>query len=170
MFNFSIRRSQGCRLKINDEGNDDFSRLLQSFFQPIEIFPTETQIEFATRTVRYCDIISPINRSCPISLENFTDSDIVSVIRFCGHIFNSSELNTWFRTNCRCPVCRYDIRNYTASSRRSQSSSESNDERNVETEIPVTMSTQPTDISNNYTNNTYYREELLDLLNNSLYR
>jgi hypothetical protein len=40
------------------------------------------------------------------------------VIRFCGHIFNTEQLNTWFRSNCRCPVCRYDIRRYntTASS------------------------------------------------------
>ena len=37
---------------------------------------------------------------------------MVSVIRQCNHIFKTEELNTWFRSNCRCPVCRYDIRNY----------------------------------------------------------
>ena len=37
---------------------------------------------------------------------------MVSVIRYCGHIFNTDQLNTWFRSNCICPVCRYDIRRY----------------------------------------------------------
>jgi hypothetical protein len=100
------------RYEIPDVTNNNISQLLQSFFQPIDIFPTQTQVEAATRIVRYGDIVSPINRSCPISLENFEDSDIVTIIRFCGHIFNREELNTWFRSNCRCPVCRYDVRNY----------------------------------------------------------
>lgn len=93
--------------------------MFTNFFDPIVIHPTPSQIETATRRVRYCDIISPINRSCPISLENFNDSDMVTVIRFCGHIFNIEYLNTWFQSNCRCPVCRYDIRNYNSSTNNS---------------------------------------------------
>lgn len=96
--------------------SNNFSNLLQRFFQPVEIFPTQSQIEAATRNVRYCDISNPLNRSCPISLENFSDNDSVTVIRQCGHIFNPYQLNTWFRSNCRCPVCRYDIRNYNSNS------------------------------------------------------
>jgi hypothetical protein len=37
---------------------------------------------------------------------------MVTVIRHCGHIFNTEQLNTWFRSHCACPVCRYDIRNF----------------------------------------------------------
>jgi hypothetical protein len=88
------------------------SRFLENFFSPIEVYPTQSQIEAATRRVRYCDIVSPINRSCPISLENFEDNEMVSIIRQCNHIFRTEELHTWFRSNCRCPICRYDIRNY----------------------------------------------------------
>jgi hypothetical protein len=102
----------------NETINTNFSQILQNFFQPVEIFPTQTQIEIATRIARYCDIVSPRNRSCPISLENFNDTDLVTIIRFCGHIFNTDELNTWFRSNCRCPVCRYDIRTFNANSSR----------------------------------------------------
>jgi len=98
----------------NENFNTNFSQILQNFFQPIEVYPTPSQIEAATRRVRYCDIISPRNRSCPISLDTFNDSDMVCVIRFCGHIFNADEIQTWFRSNCRCPVCRYDIRNYNS--------------------------------------------------------
>lgn len=127
------------RTNLNVNRNTDVSQFWQNFFQPIAIFPTQTQIETATRTVQYGDIVSPINRACPISLENFNDTDIVSVIRFCGHIFRRDELNTWFRTNCRCPVCRYDIRNYqpniyTETPDNQTESRESNNSENVETQ------------------------------------
>ena len=86
-----------------------------TFLEPIIVYPTQTQIEYATRIVRYGDIISPMNNSCPISLDTFNEDDAVSIIRYCGHIFNTVSLNTWFRTNCKCPVCRYDIREYNNS-------------------------------------------------------
>ena len=92
----------------------DLASTIGNFLDPIVIYPTQTQIELATRNVRYCDIVTPINLSCPISLETFNDNDMVTVIRFCGHIFSTASLNTWFTTNCRCPVCRYDIRNYNS--------------------------------------------------------
>jgi hypothetical protein len=98
----------------NDASNANFSRLLQSFFQPVEVYPTQSQIESATRRAIYCDIVSPKNRSCPISLDNFEDNETVTVIRQCGHIFRTEELNTWFLSHCNCPVCRYDIRDYNS--------------------------------------------------------
>ena len=107
-------------------GTSEMLNMFTNFFDPIVIHPTPSQIETATRRVRYCDIVSPINRSCPISLENFTDSDMVTVIRFCGHIFNTEHLNTWFQSNCRCPVCRYDIRNYNSSINNSSLYNETN--------------------------------------------
>lgn len=97
---------------INRNQNDSLQRIFQNFFEPIEVYPTPSQIEAATRIVRYSDILNPRNRACPISLENFNDNEMVSVIRFCSHIFNTEQLNTWFRSNCRCPVCRYDIRTH----------------------------------------------------------
>jgi hypothetical protein len=88
------------------------SNLFYSFLEPIEIFPTQSQIESATRVVRFGDIIRPLNTACPITLENFNENDQVLVIRQCSHIFSNTGLTSWFRTNCRCPVCRFDIRNY----------------------------------------------------------
>ena len=92
----------------------DITQLLQSFLQPIEVRPTPAQIEAATRRVCYCDIVSPQNTSCPISMEEFSDNDTVTVIRYCSHIFNTEQITNWFTTNCRCPVCRYDIREYNS--------------------------------------------------------
>jgi hypothetical protein len=91
-----------------------YDSLFENFLQPITVTPTQSQIETATRRVRYCDIARPLNTSCPISMEDFTDNDTVTVIRHCGHIFHSQHLNNWFRTNCRCPVCRYDIRDFNS--------------------------------------------------------
>jgi len=91
---------------------NNITRVLQNFLQPIEVYPTQSQIDIATRRARYGDISSPINRDCPITLETFEDDDIVTMIRHCGHIFQHEGLTRWFRSNCRCPVCRYDIRSY----------------------------------------------------------
>ena len=99
--------------------------LYQRFFDPIVIYPTASQIETATRRVLYRDIVTPINSSCPISMDNFNDNETVTIIRHCGHIFNIDELATWFQSNCRCPVCRYDIRNFNRNT-----SSLSDEERN----------------------------------------
>jgi hypothetical protein len=92
--------------------NELFSQVLQNFLQPVEIYPTQDQIDTATRRVRYCDIVRPINTSCPISMDDFQDHDNVTIIRNCGHIFHTNNLMNWFTTNSRCPVCRYDIRDY----------------------------------------------------------
>jgi len=91
------------------------NQLMDNFFSPIAIRPSETQIEAATRNVRFSDIIRPMNSSCPISLETFNDNSQVTMIRHCGHIFNREMLNSWFQSNCLCPVCRYDIRDYVPS-------------------------------------------------------
>jgi hypothetical protein len=92
----------------------DVDSILNEFMQPVEVYPTQSQIESATRRVRYCDISRPINAQCPISMEDFNDSDMVTVIRPCGHIFQTEHILNWFRSNCRCPVCRYDIRDYNS--------------------------------------------------------
>ena len=106
--------------------NNIFSNLFQNFFDPVIIYPTSSQIETATRRVLYRDIVAPINSSCPISMDNFNDNETVTIIRQCGHIFNSDELTTWFQSNCRCPVCRYDIRNFNRNTY-----SSNNQERNT---------------------------------------
>lgn len=96
-------------LATSIEGGRGF---LNSFLQPITIRPTQTQIENATSNVVYGAIVDPINTSCPISLETFTETSEVTMIKHCKHIFNRQNLMSWFNTNCKCPVCRYDIRDY----------------------------------------------------------
>jgi hypothetical protein len=101
-------------MRANDtmRANERLIRIFESFLTPVTVFPTPTQVELATRIVRFSEIVEPINNSCPISLDVFNDNDIVTVIRRCGHIFNTIQINAWFSANCRCPICRYDIRTY----------------------------------------------------------
>ena len=87
--------------------NNNYSN---TFLDPVVVRPTAQQIERATRNVRYRDILRPTNSSCPITLDAFSDEEQVTMIRRCGHIFSQSAFDSWFRSNCRCPVCRYDIR------------------------------------------------------------
>ncbi len=78
--------------------------------EPVIVRPTEEQLVAASRRAIFRDITRPKNNSCPISLEPFQDGDEVMMIRHCGHIFSPVEFDTWFQSNCRCPVCRYDVR------------------------------------------------------------
>jgi hypothetical protein len=133
---------------------------LNNFFEPIQVYPTQTQIENATRNVLYRDIVNPANQSCPISLETFHDNDQVSVIRYCGHIFNGNELRTWFRSNCRCPVCRYDIRNYSSNTNLENNTNETN-ETNQNTS---TLQNENTSINNEITQNNNLINTLSDII------
>lgn len=112
--NNNNNRQNNHRNRQNYLNNPTISNLFYTFFDPIEIFPTPSQIEASTRVARFGDIIRPLNSSCPITLENFNDNDQVLIIRHCNHIFSNTGLVSWFRSSCRCPVCRYDIRSYVS--------------------------------------------------------
>jgi hypothetical protein len=45
---------------------------------------------------------------CPISLEDFTEGEILLKIKGCGHIFKKEPLMTWFQRSNKCPVCRFE--------------------------------------------------------------
>lgn len=114
-YTFPINRNRQTNNRNRPPIIDDYARsVFENFFQPIEIYPTQSQIESATRNVRYCDIARPVNTCCPISMDDFNDNDMVTIIRHCGHIFHTENIMNWFRSNCRCPVCRYDIRDYNS--------------------------------------------------------
>ena len=142
------------QLYIPRTNNRDF---FNSFLEPVEVFPTPYQVERATRQMRYGDIENPLNNSCPISLERFDNDDTVTIIRYCNHIFNTDEINSWFRSNCRCPICRYDIREFATSNNDNSTTTEETITR--ETNL-ITEST--TDISNNAL------QEIVDRLLNTL--
>ena len=96
----------GNNISINND-------ILDTLFEPIAFNPTPEQIESATRRIRFGDIESPINDTCPISHEAFTEDMMVRQIRNCSHIFTDENIMTWFQSNSRCPICRFNIQEHT---------------------------------------------------------
>jgi hypothetical protein len=149
----------------------DYSQLLQSFFSPILVRPSENQISNAIRIIKYGEIENPLNISCPISLENFNFEDEVSQIIHCNHIFNKDQLHHWFQSNVRCPVCRYDIRtnqrDLTQSVQNEQSLEQEEDEYE---DLPplVQMNETQQSLQNPfdqfYYHNTEYSQEIENLM------
>jgi len=111
----SARRPRPQPLQTQTTGGG-LSNILSNFFSSVPVAPTAEQFQRATQTLLFRDIAAPINDTCPISLERFTADELVTTIRFCGHVFRTNELNNWFLSNVRCPVCRYDIRNFESPS------------------------------------------------------
>ena len=130
----TIPQQQETQPDINDLFNTMFSNMFQN--QPFSsvntirtahytttipnranstvIRPTTEQLINALDNITYR--ASEQNTStCPITLEEFREGDIIRRIKHCGHIFSSQSINNWFSRHTRCPVCRYDIREYTTS-------------------------------------------------------
>jgi len=97
--------------------NNIFSSLFptvrrENTLQDVIVRPTREQILNATEMVSFNDRLSNNNTTCPITLEPFTNGQLVCRIKHCSHLFKQDALNDWFRRNVRCPICRYDIREY----------------------------------------------------------
>lgn len=84
-----------------------------SFFDNVPIIPSRQQIDNACEIVRYQDI-SSVHDCCPITLTRFQQNDEVLRIKHCNHIFLPDNIRRWFTQSSRCPVCRYDIRDYSS--------------------------------------------------------
>ena len=106
------------------------------FMEPVPVYPSQEQIENATSTLLYREIENPLNQSCPISLEPFHENDPVTLIKYCGHIFKPSEIQSWFQTNARCPICRYDIRSFSSTSSTRNVNENTNTAMNTSNENP----------------------------------
>jgi hypothetical protein len=84
-------------------------RLIE-FRIPSEIpIPRTREIEETTENFIYLPSLELNSRTCPITLEEFTDGEELTRIRFCRHVFKKNALLNWFSINSHCPVCRYDI-------------------------------------------------------------
>lgn len=75
-----------------------------SFLDPISVFPSEAQVTAATETRS-----NLVDTQCSICQESTTNA---LAIRQCGHCFHPTCIQQWFTLNPRCPVCRYDIRDF----------------------------------------------------------
>ena len=80
---------------------------------PVVVRPTSQQIENATQLITNNQTSHII---CPITQENFDESTQILRIRHCQHCFSREALLNWFNRSVLCPVCRYDIRDFSNNS------------------------------------------------------
>lgn len=113
--------------------------------QDVVVYPTHAQIENAVENVVYDSSLAQFQ--CPISLEPFEEGVEICRIKHCRHLFKRASLISWFQRNVRCPVCRYDIRDYVEESNESDPESEEE-----ETTTNNTRSRNPT-TTNSSSNN-----------------
>ena len=84
--------------------------LLRNFYDRVPVAPTQEILNTSTRVCQFSDILNPLNSSCPITLDRFENNSNVTILLGCNHIFTPTSINSWFRSNVLCPVCRHDIR------------------------------------------------------------
>lgn len=113
----NVERDNDLRISRPSLINDTlFQAILRNLNEDVLVHPSRQQIRRATEVVNYNEETQrTINDTrCPISLEDFQPEQQVVRIIHCGHTFSREPLMNWFRRNVRCPVCRYDIRDYTS--------------------------------------------------------
>jgi hypothetical protein len=91
------------------------TRQFENILQDVIVRPTQQQIQDATEIIIFDESSSNNNTHCPITLEPFAMGEQICRIKHCSHLFKKRALYDWFRRNVRCPVCRYDIRDYIVS-------------------------------------------------------
>jgi hypothetical protein len=107
-------------IPLNGQGFDDFiTQLTQTLNQiaPIShedvvVAPTETQISGACDVMLARDANLSEQYVCPIDLSPIEANESVMKIKHCGHVFRESNLRELFTRDVKCPMCRYDIRDY----------------------------------------------------------
>jgi len=138
----------------NITSNSIISDLLNTFLNStVPIRPTQQQLTNASRTIRYSDIQGPLSESCPITLERFEPEQIVTQLLPCEHIFETNGFNNWFQNNVRCPVCRYDIREY-----RQTNNANTNTNTNTSNTNTSNTNTSNTNTSTNISTNQLLNE------------
>jgi hypothetical protein len=157
---YTTRRREDATL------NTDLNSFLNNFLNTsVSVRPTVEQILNASRIVRYGDIDNPLSLSCPISLDPFNTDDMVRQLLPCGHLFCQQSFTEWFRNNVRCPVCRYDIRNYVNNTSTTQvpetsehPTSSNSSEIDDEGQEPINSSETEPPLSNTFSNVNILRD------------
>ena len=119
-------------IHTEDDGNlvqmDAFTEIINNL-QNVIVHPSTLQINNATESYIMTEeqFLNNERLICPITREELIVGDHVCVIKHCNHLFKNDALMQWFNSNVRCPVCRYDIRDYVASPSQSSASNEGNE-------------------------------------------
>ena len=80
---------------------------------PVIVRPSQQQIQTATEII---DNTQTTHIICPITQESFEENTAITRIIHCQHCFSTEALMNWFDRSVLCPVCRYDIRDFSNNS------------------------------------------------------
>ena len=103
--------------------------------QNVIVRPTTTQILYATEIIVFDESMSNNNTTCPITLDPFENGEEICRIKHCSHLFKRRALHDWFRQNVRCPICRFDIRDYHVHEEEEEAGNEEEEEAGNEEEV-----------------------------------
>lgn len=143
---------------------------LQPDLRDVVIRPTPEEINLATRRFVYSPGAEIFNSRCYITMEDFEEGDNIREILHCKHAFKNNALLSWFSDHVKCPVCRFDIRDYVPeNNENNQSENELNSSRSSSSESflesqDYSSSNQSSPIANTNparSENLIYREENL---------
>ena len=117
---------------------------------------TQAQIDISTQIIEYDADMD--EERCPISWEDFVVGEPICQIKECEHIFKSTSLLNWLRTNSHCPVCRYDLRTYngTTPGRVSRNTSNRLNRTRPEQVSDIDVSLNTVDMDNQHANENPY--------------
>ena len=78
-------------------------------FEKLSVANLNAIINTNCEDIYYEYISSPNNDTCAITQETFTNNDKVTILKSCGHVFNSCAIKKWLMQHQTCPNCRYNI-------------------------------------------------------------
>jgi len=78
-------------------------------FENLSSVNMKALVKICTAKINYSCIAVPLNDTCPITQEEFSRDDYVTLIKNCGHIFKSQAIENWLYQHQTCPICRHNI-------------------------------------------------------------
>ena len=109
-YNYYNQYQPNIQTQMRQQNSRSVSQLFQRLLnlQDVIVRPTSIQINTAVEFL----LNTNADLQCPITLESIGLNQEICKIKHCGHCFKKDALLRWFERNVRCPVCRYDIRDY----------------------------------------------------------
>lgn len=159
----------------NNNNTNLFNTILRSVFSrrnvqnfndlsDVVVRPTDETIRLSTEIISFNSANdSNTNTSCPITLEPFTNGERVCRIKHCSHLFKQDAIRDWFQRNVRCPVCRYDIRDYAVENIVANNNESRDTEQNAEPDSDIDSEIEESE-------NTEFDDAVQELLQESMIR
>lgn len=108
VYNRIIRPPPGLGTNFEQLLDSDFFQIIYPYLEDVTVTLTEDQFnELETISTQ----IIEENCICSICQETLTCQPMVKILP-CDHMFHIDCAKQWLcRSSCKCPICRYDIRN-----------------------------------------------------------